>query len=52
MKQFSVNYNQLKNFSKFKKVLLVIFLEAVYACFTPDDEYKIQAYAGRRNTSN
>ena len=45
-KHFSVNYNQHKNFQNFFQESVVDdFLEALYARFTPDDEYKIQGYA-------
>ena len=52
-KCFSVNYNQHKNFyNVFQESVVSDFLETVYARFTPDDQYKIEGYAGRRNTSN
>ena len=45
IKHFSINYNQHKNFYNFFQESIVDdFLEAVYACFTLDDEYKIQGY--------
>ena len=45
IKYSSVNYNQHKNFYNFFQESVVDnFLESVYACFTPDDQYKIQGY--------
>ena len=45
IKYFSINYNQHKNFYNiFQESVVDDFLEAVYARFTPDDEYEIQGY--------